>query len=134
MLLDPEFKGALLSSEEHIAYLNMKSEDFHHHSKEIVYTFNLAIYMHRQSCLTQQINEQILSLTSNGLLQAWAQGFVDNSYLVENKEKGQKRLTNNQLLGAYELLALGLAISFCAFLLEFCSQYIRCFRRLLGNL
>jgi hypothetical protein len=85
LLLDPTFKGALLSSEDHIAYLNQKNfpETFFHSANEVFSSFNLCIYMHRQSCLNQKINENILSLQSNGLMQIWAGQFVDYSYLKE---------------------------------------------------
>lgn len=124
-LLDPDFKGALLSSEEHIAYLNQDvfPKAFYHSAQEILFSFNLCIYMHRQSCLVEEINQIILALRSNGILKASAKQFVDRSYLKERVFSEPKVLVLQQLLGAYELLIIGLALSFSAFLLEIISSH-----------
>lgn len=135
-LLDSEFKGALLSSEEHTAYLNALVFPNQHfrYAPEIVSVFNLCIYLHRQSCIAQEINLNILNFKSNGLLQAWEKEFVDRSYLVERKIVEPKVLKIEQLLGAYELLAIGLSLSFSVFLIELCSSKLSCMRRIMSNL
>lgn len=78
-LLDSDFKGALLSSEDHIAYKNKAAypEQFYRYSKEVFSTFNLCIYMNRKSCLVQQIDKYIQKLRSNGLIKRWADKVVD---------------------------------------------------------
>ena len=135
-LLDPDFKGALLSSNDHIAYLNRKSfpKYFFHSAQEIVSSFNLCIYMHRQSCLAQKINENILSLQSNGLMVTWSKKFVDYSYLKEKTTNEPKVLVFHQLLGAFELLTLGFAISLLSFIVEIISIKASFLRRLVKKL
>ena len=131
MVLDPDFKGAILSSEDHIAYMNEKAspKSFFHSSQEIVSSFNLCIYMHRKSCLVQKINENILSLQSNGLMVTWSKNFVDYSYLKEKTFNEPKVLVIDQLFGAFELLALGIAISFLSFVVEVISIKLSFFRK-----
>lgn len=136
MLLNHNFKGALLSSQDHIAFLNQGAfpKAFFHSAEEIVSSFNLCIYLHRQSCLAQRINENILALQSNGLMMTWAKKFVDYSYLKEKTVSEPKVLVFEQLRGAYELLAIGLALSFFVFLLEVLSIRVRCLRKLLRKM
>lgn len=134
-LHNADFKGVLLSSEEHTAYQNREvfPQKFFHHVPEIVSVFNLCIYLHRQSCLTQQINENILNFLSNGLMGQWVSGFVDRKYLTEWKTSEPKVLQNYQLAGAYQLLAFGLLLSSFVFIIEKCSTRVVLFRKLILN-
>lgn len=133
-LLDSEFKGGLLSSEEHTAYLNAEvfPDKYFHCADEVVSTFNLCIYMHRQSCLSEEINQYILSFKSTGLLDAWVKKFVDRKYLKERVTSEPKVLVNEQLLGTYEVLVFGLLLASLVFLLEVCSVHVYALRRLLA--
>jgi hypothetical protein len=97
---------------------------FFHSAEESIFSFNLCIYLHRQSCLAQQINQNILDLKSNGLLDAWSRKFVDRSYLKERIFSEPKVLVIHQLLGAYELLFIGIFLSFTAFIVELISTRI----------
>jgi hypothetical protein len=135
-LLNANFKGAFLSSEDHISYMNQKSfrKIFFHSAQEIITSFNLCIYMHIQSCLTQKINENILYLQSNGLMQTWAKQFVDYSYLKEKSINEPKVLVLDQLLGAFELLAFGFAISLLSFVVEIISTKVLLLRRFVMKL
>lgn len=122
--LDAEFKGALLSSEEHIAFAN-KAEfpvNFYHHTDEVFFVLNLVIFLHRQSCLTEEINRYILNFGSSGLLDKWMREFVDESYLTQKIVSSPKKLEFEQLLGCFELLAIGFIISGTAFVLEVLSN------------
>ena len=132
-ILDPEYKGALLSSEEHTAYSNADAfaDKYYHHSSEVVSVFNLCIYLHRQSCLTEPINQNILKFLSNGLMEQWVRNLVDRKYLKEWKATEPKVLVNEQLLGAYELLAFGLLLSTIAFLIEIGSTRVSVLRNFL---
>lgn len=123
LLLDASSNGALLSSEEHVAFLNAKNfpKNFSHYAGEVFFVFNLCIYLHQQSCLEEQINQNIIMFRSNGLLDSWVKEVVDKSYLKERKTKEPKVLVNEQLFGAYELLAIGLVLGASAFIVELCS-------------
>lgn len=128
-ILNADFKGALLSSEEHVAFSNKAGfpDKFFHHTEEVFFVFNLVIFMHRLSCLTEEINRYILNFGSNGLLNKWMEEFVDNSYLKEKIVILPKRLEFNQLLGSFEVLGIGLTLSAITFVLEVFSN---CFLRL----
>jgi hypothetical protein len=133
-LLDDAFKGALLSSEEHVAYNNERvfPKAFYHTAEEIIFSFNLCIYMHLQSCLAEEINENILKLQSSGLMETWASNFVDKTYLKEKIISGPKAMVIEQLSGAYELLTIGLVLSFTAFVVEIISakfSFLRTFMK-----
>lgn len=125
-LVDPEFKGVLFSSEEFTAFLNAEvfPDQFFHHAEETVSVFNLVIYLHRQSCLTHPINLNILQFLSSGLMECWVSGLIDRSYLLERKANEPKVLVNDQLLGAYQLLAFGLLLGAVAFLVEILSTRV----------
>lgn len=135
-ILDPEFKGALLTSEEHVAYLNLVSspQRFFIHSPEVVFTFNLVIYMPKQSCLEQEFNNQILALTGGGFLESWALRFIDRDHMKEHKDNEPTQLNMSQLSGGYELLLLGLSIATFAFLLELLSYRIKSLRHFMSYL
>ncbi|CAO1346132.1 unnamed protein product [Diamesa hyperborea] len=106
-ILHSDFKGALLSSEEHVAYLNVESSPkrFFKHSPDVVFTFNLVIYMPKQSCLEQEFNNQILALTGGGFLESWALRFIDRDHMKEHKDKEPTQLNMSQLSGGYILLS-----------------------------
>lgn len=133
-ILDAEFKGALLSSEEHVAFSNKAGfpDKFFHHTNEVFFVFNLVIFLHRQSCLTEEINRYILNFGSNGLLDKWMREFVDDSYLNERIVSTPKKLEFEQLLGSFELLAIGLALSGIVFVFEVLSKFSSRLRTLIN--
>lgn len=123
-LVDADFKGGLLSSEEHVAFSNKAGapNKFFHHTDEVFFVFNLVVFLHRQSCLTEEINRYILIFGSNGLLEKWMSEFVDMSYLKKRVVDTPKKLEFDQLLGSFELLGIGLSLSVIAFVLEVFSR------------
>ncbi|CAO1310415.1 unnamed protein product [Diamesa serratosioi] len=129
-LIDSDFKGALLSSEEHAAYLNVISKPNRHYkySPQVVFAFNLVIYMRQQSCLQQEFNEQILALTGGGFLESWTLRFIDKDRKKEQDENEPTQLNMSQLLGGYELLLLGLSIATFTFLMELVSYRFKSLR------
>lgn len=131
-----EFKGALLSSEDHIAFINEKVSPnlFYHYTEEIVSVFNLCFYMHKQSCLTHEVNGNIMKLTSSGLIQSWAKIFADRSYLIPKLDISPKQLDNSKLNGAYMLLIYGFGFSLFVFIIEILCYRIKCLHRVMKNL
>lgn len=124
----------MLSSEEHVAFANKAGypDKFFHFADEVFFVFNLVIFMHRQSCLTEEINRYILDFGSNGLLDLWMHEFIDRSYLKERVVTAPKNLEIVQLLGSFELLAMGLSLSLIAFLLEVLSNHNYRLRKVLS--
>lgn len=90
--------------------------------KEGLFTINLSILLYKLSSLTTEINEQISALTSNGLIEKWAEDQIDLSDLMRlSNTVGPRKLTNEQLMGAYQILIAGFLISFLIFAAEFHS-------------
>jgi hypothetical protein len=135
-IMDSDYKGALLTSKEHVAWLNKKSspEIFYHFTEEVVSVFNLCIYMHRQTCLARSVNENIIKLTNSGLMESWMKAYVDTSYLKLRKDEQPKELSIEKLVGAYKLLIYGLAISLSVFIVELICVRIQCLHRVMRYL
>jgi hypothetical protein len=123
---NPQFKGALLSSEDHLAYRNIEASPniFFRHAPEAIVTYNLVIYMQKQSCLMNQINDVVINLVNGGLIQNWASRFIDKSFLKHPSSSKAVGLNMNQLLGAFQLLVFGLFLSFVVFIFEVLAERI----------
>ena len=133
-LADPTFsKGALLSSEEHVAWLNsiLTPYSFLNYAREVVSGFNLCVYTHIQSCLTQEINKNLINIFNSGLLNSWTKKFVDRSFLMRITDLRPHKLSFDKLSGAYDVLIIGLSISFLVFICEIIYAWIvgKCKRR-----
>ena len=126
----------MLTSEEHVAYLNVKSspQRFYKHCPEVVFTFNLVIYMPKESCLEQEFNNQILALTGGGFLESWALRFIDRDHMKEHKDNEPTQLNMSQLSGGYILLVIGLSIASLVFLMELISYRINSLRLFMNYL
>jgi hypothetical protein len=113
-------KGALLSSEEHVAWLNSVLTPYYflNYAREVVTGFNLCIYTHIQSCLTTDINKNLMNIFNSGLLNSWAKKYVDRSFLVRKIDSHPRQLDNEKMSGAYEVLIIGLSLSFFVFVCE----------------
>ncbi|KAL7040767.1 hypothetical protein ACKWTF_000511 [Chironomus riparius] len=120
-LAHPDFsKGALLSSEEHVAWLNsiLTPYSFLNYAKEVVSGFNLCIYTHIQSCLTQQINRNLMNVFNSGLINSWAKLFVDRSFLIRKIDQYPRKLDLEKMSGAFKVLIIGLSMSILLFIFE----------------
>lgn len=117
---DPEFKGALLTSADHLAYRNIMASPnrYFRHAPETIITYNIVVYMYKQSCLKSQVNQMLINLVNGGLVSQWASKFIDKNYLKHPSTSKEVKLNMNNLLGAFQLLAAGLIISSVAFLIE----------------
>lgn len=119
-VLDPEFKGAVLTSNDHLAYRNIKAfpNKFFRHAPETIFTNNIVIYMNKQSCLVNQVNQIIINSANGGLIEKWASHYIDKKFLNHKSSRKAVGLTMTQLSGAFQLLLLGLCISFLFFMAE----------------
>lgn len=122
-VMNPEFKGALLTSEDHLAYRNIQASPhrYYRHAPETVLTYNIVIYMHKQSCLVDSVDENVMYLVSGGLVQQWAQKFTDKVFLKYTPTSKAVGLNMRQLLGAFQLLVTGLVLSAMLLILEMFS-------------
>lgn len=124
---DPEFKGAILSSKDHLAYRNIKAfpNKFYRHAPETIFNNNIVVYMRKHSCLTFQINQVMIYLVNGGLIEKWASLYIDKNFLKHRSTPKAISLTMQQLYGAFQLLLLGLCISFAFFLIENLLPYYK---------
>ena len=132
--MDPDFKGTLLTSEDHTAYWNKQNpaQHFFHILKSRITTFNLCIYFPKRSCLTTEVNKNILAFYANGFMTAMASKLIDKKYLTEPVVISKtKQLKMKQLIGGFQLLACGLCICFGIYLLELLSKRSVKIRRIL---
>lgn len=127
LLLDSEVKRALLASEDHVAYWNKRHfpEEIFDVVDEKASSINLVMYLHKTSCLTSEFSRQILNFNSVGLVKIFKQVYIDKKYSKPQVDREPKKLTNTHLEGAFELLAIGIASSFCCFLIEVLLKIIK---------
>lgn len=126
-VINPDFKGALLASKDHLAYRNIQAspDRFFRHTPETIMTYNIVIYMHKQSCLAFQFDQMIINLVCGGLVQNWARKFTDQSFLKRRNVSEAVGLNMQQLFGAFQLLFAGLFISLFVFILEILSVWLK---------
>lgn len=125
-VLDPEFKGAVLTSKDHLAYRNIIAfPRFFRHAPETIFTNNIVVYMRKQACLSHQINQIIINSLNGGLIQTWASHYIDKNFLNHKRSPKAVALKMQQLLGAFQLLILGLFISLAFFVGEKISPQIK---------
>lgn len=117
---DTSSKIALFTSEDHLAYRNIiaSPHKFYHHAEETIFRSNIVIYMHKQSCLVQEIDHILINLVSGGLITQFASNFINPSFLRKESDSNTKSLNFEQLDGAFELLAIGLLLSCIVFTIE----------------
>lgn len=134
-LLDPNFKGTLLTSEDHTAYWNQlnHSKNFFHILDSRLTTFNLCILFPKRTCLTPEVNDKILAFYANGLLHEIASNFIDKKHLTEPVAIVKtNQLDMDELAGGFQLLACGICICIGIFLLELLSERSVNARRILN--
>lgn len=126
-LLNPEFKGAFISSEDHVAYWNKIAfpNSFYTICDAKLKTINLCLYMKKNSCIKAELDRQILGFNANGLMKIWSNQYIDRAYLKERLiDPEPKQLQINQLLGGFQLYAGGNVIAFGVLILEFFIKWL----------
>lgn len=123
--LDPNFKGAVLSSMDEVAYLNKKHVNArvngltYHNLKESIFTSQVAMFFQKNSYLTEAFDQKIKRLKSNGLINYWISQYIDFNYLnVKQIRKAPDKLNLPQLLGGFQIWFCGICVSSIAFIAE----------------
>jgi hypothetical protein len=118
--MDTSSKIAMFTSEDHLAWRNIiaSPHKFYHHARETIFRSNIVIYMHKQSCLVDEINNIILNLLSGGLIRQFASNFINPSFLRREYDSTTKSLNFEQLDGAFDILYYGLILSCVVFTIE----------------
>ena len=116
---------ALLASTDFVAFWNQFQGlgTFYHYCKDIVASVNLVFYLHKTSCLTQQINEHLINYDAYGFNQLYKHFYIDNKSLKEKFiDQGPQKLTIDNIKGAIFLLVFGLIISTIPFFFEIACE------------
>jgi hypothetical protein len=122
-VVNPDFKGGLLTSVDHLAYRNIQASPhkFFRNAPEVIMTYNIVIYMHKQTCLANEFNNKIRMLVAAGLVRNWASKFTDQNYLRRSPSAKVSGLNLNQLSGSFIIFGFGLLLSFLVFIYEMFS-------------
>jgi hypothetical protein len=123
-VIDPDFKGAVLSTKDHLAYRNIliAPKRFYHHAEEVIMTRNIVIYMTKQSSLAYEIDETILYLMNGGFINIWISMIINDDFLKNKMSVKIFPLTVNHLIGAFQILISGLIVSVLLFMVELLSR------------
>lgn len=115
---DPSFKGAIIQPLLKILYKNRALDKRSRYiiCKEIFKMLPVVIYSTKNFFLLDAINEKIEVLKAAGLIEFWHFQGVDRRNLKTSE--GPKVLTFNHLLGSFEVLCFGYALSFSVFIFE----------------
>lgn len=134
---DPFFDGVLLSSEDHLAYLNQKKFKTRLTSiaQESLLTLNLCLYFNQKSNLVSTVDDYLIRLTTYGFIEQWAADYIDKSYLFEPPSNPEPhKFGMHQLIGSYQILALGWTFGLFMLLLEILSTRVKLLRDLMSFL
>ncbi|CRK97648.1 CLUMA_CG011033, isoform A [Clunio marinus] len=124
---DPSFKGALLSSEAHLAFRNIEASPrkYFYSTKDPIMTQNIAIYMHKESCFSDQINLILKGIINGGFFNKWVKQYTDTDALKHKATNGHRPINFDQLSGAFEILGFLMFISLAVFLIEVILKKIK---------
>lgn len=133
---DPHFRGAFLSSEDHINYLNIENYGrfYYRRSREVVYYYYLCIYMHTPTPLRDEIDQNIINVAAFGLIQHWVSSYTKGSYIGEhnrNTNTDNKPIDNSHLLGAYQIYFAGILIASLVFLTKLVWMKIKVYFKMM---
>lgn len=126
--LNPNFKGALVSSNDEIVHLNrINHRNFTYNvCNEVILTVPVVFYTHKNSYLAKIFDEKIDLLKSAGLIDYWISKYVDPKYLrFKTKDPPPSTLSFQELLGAFQFFFVGSLFSIALFLIEVCFDKFR---------
>ncbi|CRK87277.1 CLUMA_CG001079, isoform A [Clunio marinus] len=126
-LRDPKFKRALMITQEKLAFENIKNSPdvYYHRANDVIFRQHLVIYMNKFTIFEWSFEDIILQLVSGGFMDAWIKKFTDTDILKDRVEERELALTLDQLMGAFQLLGVGLFISFTVLVFENCLFNIK---------
>lgn len=117
---DPEYKGVYAEALFKALYVNQQAPKDHRYNicKEKFVTLPLVIYSQKDFYLLDALNEKIDILKSSGLIEFWFFQELDIRFLEPTFSKQRKVLTMKHLIGCFQILFIGLALSSIVFGLE----------------
>lgn len=118
---DPFFKGAYARSLHTVQYENfLLPENLRNeYCKEIFMTIPSVIYSRKNFFLLHSLNVKLEMLKNGGFISYWQHRFSDEKkYARAQQQQNAKAMEFHQLLGCFQILLIGCAMSICVFLLE----------------
>lgn len=128
--LDSTFKGALVSSNDEIIYLNRLNYPNFTYTvcNEAILTVPVVFYLRHNSYVTEIFDKAIDNLKSAGLIDYWISHYIDGKYLrIKSNDRPHSKLSFQELLGTMQLFVIGMSFSVFTFLLELSLQKILIF-------
>lgn len=129
ILLDPDFNGAVLTTDVGISYYNMmhfKTTGVVSSTKDRLFLLPFCIFFRKHSCLNEPITKLINKYTNNGLLHHWTSQYFQTRFVKVNTEEFEdqpqpQRLSMKQLLGGFIISSILLVVALVVFVLEIIS-------------
>lgn len=120
---DPHFKGAFGRSLFRILYSNQMNSRANRipYCKEVVLTMPVVIYTKKSFYMRETFNRKIELLNSAGFIDFWLYENIDKRILNSKETEHREALTIINLVGCFQILFIGWAISFVAFGMELLS-------------
>lgn len=128
---DPSFKGTFPRTLKTIQYhnqLNFNTSKVFNILKERFLTFPVVIYTRKNFYLNAEINKNIRSLQTAGIIEYWHSLMVDKRFIDIKSEDGPKQLKMSHLKSSFGILIIGLFLAVVSFVFEklrkFCGHWI----------
>lgn len=113
------FKGAIGRSYEKVLFNNKLDPDNKQTiCKEVLAHYPVVIYTRKDFFLMAALNEKIGIFKAAGLVEFWHFQNYDGRELTFQEPNSPKRLTTDHLMGCFQTLMFGCAVSLIIFLLE----------------
>ena len=133
LLQNTDFRGAVSTSLDDVIIWNKRTYPYQMTEvcKEYIFVNRLGIYFQKNSHLVDQVNNIIAAFQTNGLVGYWQKNLLDLRYLVRPPpSKIAKQLDMIQIMGAFIVFFIGLAIASIAFVMENLSRKLKFMKNL----
>lgn len=84
-----------------------------------VYPF--VMYLSKQSCLTNEINNKLQYIEAAGLIEKWTSEYKETRF-SNSDERVPRKLNLTHLFGVFQVYGLLLGVAFVAFIIEIVRQ------------
>lgn len=124
---DPLFKAAYPSSLQGILYENKKRPKAKRikHCADVYMAVPIVMYMRKYFYLTESLNAQIEALKATGFIEFWHSYDIDHRLLNFRDIRQPKVFNFKQMIGGFQILMFGFALSFAAFAAEMLTARMR---------
>lgn len=123
-LTSDNFNGAYLAISQIVDYfnfINFPNVNILKSKRELQMT-PFCMFFRKHSCLLQTFDDQILRLTSSGLMQSWSRQYQIPQFHRENQMEPAKTLKFNQISGVITVCIWLTVASIVVFVLEILSK------------